>query len=83
MRLRVVAVSLLAVAGCASSTSLENDARVHSLRADAAAQTRDYERAAHEKREAEWLHAKAVKRAYEEGRGDVYVPADVPASAVP
>jgi hypothetical protein len=70
--------------GCASSTELENQARVHTLRADAAASTRDYDTAAREKREAEDLHAKAVSKAYKEGRTvDVTVPADVPASPTP
>jgi hypothetical protein len=70
--------------GCASSTELENKARVHTLHADAAAQARDYDTAAREKHEAEELHAKAVKRAYKEGvTNDVTVPSDVPASPTP
>ncbi len=70
--------------GCASSTELENQARVHTLRADAAAQVRDYDTASREKHEAEELHAKAVSKAYKEGRTvDVSVPADVPASPTP
>ncbi|HEX8950586.1 MAG TPA: hypothetical protein VF945_02020 [Polyangia bacterium] len=70
--------------GCASSTELENQARIHTLRADAAASTRDYSVAAEEKHEAQRLHAKAVEKAYKEGRTlDVAVPADVPASPTP
>lgn len=70
--------------GCASSTELENKARVHSLRADAAAQARDYDTAAREKHEAEEMHAKAVKKAYKEGRtNEVVVPGEVPAPPNP
>ncbi len=65
--------------GCASSTELEEKSRVHALRADAAAQARDYGRAAHEQEEAQELHEKAVKKAYKEGRaGEVVVPSAVP-----
>jgi hypothetical protein len=85
MRILVVVVELLAVVavGCASSTELENQARVHSLRADAAARARDYDHAAKEEEEAQELHQKAVKRAYKEGRADVIVPADVPGPLTP
>jgi hypothetical protein len=70
--------------GCASSTELENESRTHTLRADAAAQVRDYDRAAKEKHEAQELHEKAVKKAYKEGRAsDVVVPGDVPAPMSP
>jgi len=70
--------------GCASSTELENKARVHTLRADAAASVRDYDTASQEKQKAEELHAKAVKRAYKEGTTNgVVVPSDVPASPTP
>ena len=70
--------------GCASSTELENKSRVHTMRADAAAGVRDYDTAAQEKHKAEELHAKAVKKAYGEGRtDDVTVPADVPANPNP
>jgi sRNA-binding protein len=73
-----------AAIGCASSTELENQSRVHSLRADAAAQVRDYNRAAKEKEEAQNLHEKAVHRAEKEGRApEVVVPADVPAPENP
>ena len=81
-----IGLCLLAIGffGCASSTELENKARVHTLRADAAASVRDYNTAAHEKQEAEELHSKAVKKAYKEGRtSDVTVPADVPANPTP
>lgn len=70
--------------GCASSTELENKSRVHSLRADAAASGRDYQAAAREQEKARELHAKAVDKAYKEGRTiDVTVPADVPATPTP
>lgn len=81
-----IGLSLLVVGffGCASSTELEDKARVHTLRADAAASARDYETAAKEKHEAEELHAKAVRKAYKEGNtNDVAVPGDVPASPTP
>ena len=84
--MRMLGLGLLALGavGCASSTELENKARVHTLRADAAASTRDYARAASEKEEAQRLHSKAVKKAYKEGRTmDVEVPSDVPASPTP
>ena len=84
--MRRIGLSLLVVGlfGCASSTDLENRSRVHTMRADAAAQVRDYNTAASEKQRAEELHAKAVKRAYKEGvTNDVTVPSDVPASPTP
>lgn len=68
---------------CASSVELENQSRVHTLRADAAAQGRDYAVAAREKEEAQELHEKAMKKAYKEGRTDVVVPADVSAPPTP
>jgi len=70
--------------GCASSTELENKARVHTLRADAAASVRDYDTAAAEKHKAQELHAKAVQKAYKEGNTSVVeVPGDVPATPTP
>jgi len=81
-----IGLSLLVLGffGCASSTELENKSRVHTMRADAAAQSRDYDTAAQEKHKAEELHAKAVKKAYKEGAtNDVEVPSDVPASPTP
>jgi sRNA-binding protein len=84
--MRRIGLGLLIVGlvGCASSTELENKARVHTMRADAAASVRDYDTAAQEKQKAEELHAKAVKRAYKEGvTNDVVVPSDVPASPTP
>jgi hypothetical protein len=70
--------------GCASSTELEDKSRVHTLRADAAASARDYQLAAREQDKARELHAKAVEKAYKEGRTiDVTVPADVPATPTP
>jgi hypothetical protein len=85
MKRTIVAVGLLALGAgaCASSTELENQARIHTLRADAAASRRDYDVAAAEKHEAQKLHAKAVYKAYKEGRSDVPVPADVPATPIP
>lgn len=86
MRGWIVGVSLLAVGtiGCADSVKLENQSREHTLRADAASRARDYELASREQSEAEKLHAKAVKKAYKEGRTDeVVVPADVPAPPTP
>ncbi|HEX6838054.1 MAG TPA: hypothetical protein VF334_15860 [Polyangia bacterium] len=70
--------------GCASSTELEDKSRVHTLRADAAASARDYQLAAREQDKARELHAKAVNKAYKEGRAiDVAVPSDVPATPTP
>jgi hypothetical protein len=74
---------LCGTGACASSVELENQSRVHTLRADSAAQARDYRVAAREKEEAEDLHAKAMKKAYKEGRTDVIVPADVAAPPTP
>lgn len=68
---------LCGAGACASSVQLENQSRVHSMRADEAAQGRNYALAAHEKQEAQDLHEKAMKKAYKEGRTDVIVPADV------
>ena len=85
MRGWIVGLGLVTVGavGCASSTKLENQARIHTLRADAAAQTRNYDLAAREKAEAERLHEKAVARAYKEGRSsEVVVPADVPTAPI-
>lgn len=62
-----VCLSLFAGFGCATSGQLEQKARIHDMRADAAASVRDYDRAADEKAEANRLHAKAVKKAYKEG----------------
>ena len=73
-----------AAIGCATSTQLENESRTHSLRADAAASTRDYNRAAKEKEEAQELHGKAVEKAAKEGRAsDLVVPSDIPAPERP
>jgi hypothetical protein len=83
MKAWMLGMGLLAVAGCASSTQIENESRVHSLRADEAARARQYDVAAREQVEAERLHEKAQKRAYKEGRSDVVVPADVPAPSTP
>lgn len=83
MKRWVIAVGFLSVAGCASSTKLENESRVHSLRADEAARARQYDVAAREQEEAVRLHHKAQEKAYKEGRSDVVVPADVPASETP
>jgi hypothetical protein len=83
MKRWIAGLGLLAVAGCATSAKLENEARVHSLRADAAARSRDYDVAAREQKEAERLHRKAQKRAYKEGRTDVIIPADVPGPPTP
>lgn len=65
--LSVLCVSLLGAAGCATSAELEQKARIHDMRADAAASVRDYDRAANEKEKAAHLHEKAVKKAYKEG----------------
>ena len=65
----LIGMSFLAfgLAGCATSAQLEQKARIHDMRADAAASVRDYDRASLEKDEAARLHAKAVKKAYKEG----------------
>lgn len=84
--MRTIGLGLLVAGaiGCASSTELEDKSRVHSLRADAAASARDYQVAAREQEKARELHAKAVNKAYKEGRTiDVTVPADVPATPTP
>ena len=84
--MRTLGLGLLVVGaiGCASSTELENKSRIHTLRADAAASARDYEVAAREQEKARDLHAKAVEKAYKEGRTlDVAVPSDVPATPTP
>jgi len=84
--MRRIGLGLIVVGffGCASSTELEDKARVHTLRADAAASVRDYDTAATEKHKAEELHAKAVKKAYKEGNTSVVaVPGDVPVSPTP
>jgi hypothetical protein len=70
--------------GCASSSELEEKSRVHSLKADAAAQQRNYAKAAKEQQEAQELHAKAVERAYKEGTANqLVVPSDLPAPPNP
>jgi hypothetical protein len=70
--------------GCASSTELENESRVHTLRADQAAKARDYTTAANEQHKAQELHAKAVERSYKEGgTNQVVIPGDVPATPTP
>ncbi|HZS35427.1 MAG TPA: hypothetical protein VFF06_01295 [Polyangia bacterium] len=85
MRRLLVAVGLLGLGavGCANSTKLERESRLHYMRADAAGSVRDYNRAAAEKSEAERLHGKAVKKAYKEGNSpSVVIPAapeEVPA----
>lgn len=86
MKLGMVGVGLLALSafGCASSQKLEDEARVHQLRADAAASRRDYTVAAEEQHEAAALHEKAVKRAYKEGNAQqVTVPSAVPPPNLP
>ncbi len=84
--MKMMGLGLLALAaiGCASSTELEDKSRIHTLRADAAASSRDYQLAAREQEKARELHAKAVNKAYKEGRTlEVPVPSDVPATPVP
>jgi hypothetical protein len=84
MRHLLVGLGLLGLtaAGCATSTELERKAQQHDMQADAAAGVRDYNRAAQEKATAAKLHAKAVKRAYEEGNSESVVipsyPGEVP-----
>ncbi len=81
MKLRMTLVGALACLafGCATSTELEDKARMHGLRADQAAARGDYTLAATEKDEADRLHAKAVKRAYKHGEtANVEVPANLP-----
>jgi hypothetical protein len=79
----MIGLGLLAVAGCASSTKLENEARIHTLRADSAARAHQYDVAAREQQEAQDYHLKAQKKAYKEGRSDIVVPADVPTPETP
>jgi hypothetical protein len=82
MRKKLLWLGVLAFTGCASAAKLENQAKLHDMRADNAAQMRDYSKASAEKAEAERLHAKAVKRAYKEGTTDqVIIP--TPPSSVP
>jgi hypothetical protein len=84
--LRRMGLGLLVVGffGCASSAELENQSRMHSLRADAAAQRRDYGAAASEQHEARELHAKAVERAAKEGHtNQIPLESDVPAPPAP
>jgi hypothetical protein len=84
--MRRIALGLLVAGlfGCASSSELENKSREHSLRADAAAQRRDYNAAAHEQQEARELHAKAVERAAKEGNtNQIPLPSDIPAPQQP
>jgi len=76
MRQILIAVAAVTFAGCATSAKIEKEARVHDLRADAAASIRDYDRASQEKSEAERLHRKAIKRAYKEGTTGVVVPSE-------
>jgi hypothetical protein len=77
----IVALGVLSLVpvGCASSVKLENQSRIHRLRADTAAERRQYDVAAREQDEADRLHDKAIKRARKEGNAAaVTVPADVP-----
>jgi hypothetical protein len=86
MRRLIAGLGLLAFAGCASSMQLEREAREHQLRAEASASARDYNRAAAEKREAERLHAKAVKKSYKEGNAasvEIPTPPQQPPPAEP
>ena len=76
MRHILIGVAAVTLMGCATSAKIEKEARVHDLRADAAASIRDYDRASAEKSEAERLHRKAIKRAYKEGTTGVVVPSE-------
>lgn len=76
MRQILIGVAAVTLVGCATSAKIEKEARVHDLRADAAASIRDYDRASQEKAEAERLHRKAIKRAYKEGTTGVVVPSE-------
>ncbi len=67
MRLLLIGAAALGFAGCANSMALERASRDHEARASSLAQARDYDDAAMEHREAQRLHAKAVKKAYKEG----------------
>jgi hypothetical protein len=80
MRKKLLWLGALAFAGCASATQLEQQAKLHDMRADNAAQMRDYDKAAAEKAEAAHLHAKAVKRSYKEGTTEQVVIPTAPAS---
>jgi hypothetical protein len=76
-----MAILAALLGGCATSTELEDMARTHALRADQAAAGGNYDLAAHEKAEANRLHAKAIKRAYQHGEtASVQVPGAVPTS---
>jgi len=83
MLLRVtVMAGLFAVASCATSSQIEDQARMHADRSEHAAARGDYELAAREKQKADSQHAKAVKRAYKQGQtAGVEVPANVPPPA--
>lgn len=84
MRRIALGLLLAGLFGCASSAELENQSRMHSLRADAAAQQRDYGAAAREQREAQDLHAKAVEKAAKEGNtNQIPLPSEIPASPTP
>jgi len=82
MRRTLLWLGALAFCGCASAAKIERQAKLHDMRADAAARVRDYDRAAAEKAEAQRLHAKAVRRAYQEGTTEQVViptpPGEVP-----
>jgi hypothetical protein len=78
MRRTLLWLGALALAGCASAAKLEQQAKLHDMRADAAASVRDYDKAAAEKAEAARLHAKAVKRSYEEGTTEQIVVPSAP-----
>ncbi len=83
-RLVMMGLGLLAVGavGCATSGQIEREAQIHDMKADNAAHIRDYLTAQNEKSEAERMHRKAVKKAFNEGVTDTVivpvVPSDVP-----
>jgi hypothetical protein len=80
----MVALGMVWMVGCATSSQLEDQSRVHGLRADAAARQHNYELAAAEKHKAADLHEQAVKKAYKEGNaGNVTVPSEVPPAQPP
>ena len=85
MRHVLIGLGLFAMTagGCATSSQVEKEARRHDQRADAAAQLREYDKAAQEKAEAERLHRKAVKKAYNEEATDTVVVPSSPPSEVP
>ena len=73
-----IVVTIFALAGCASSQQLSQQAETHMSNARGAAETGNFQMAKAEQRKAEKDYQRATARAYDEGREPPPPPANPP-----